>query len=151
MVNHRFANVNDGSLRRKQKNNATQSIVDKTPIAEEELSDLPPDMILNDAISISGVLQGNTEYDTFYKGLKSADMIRQLDSSTVYTIFAPTNTAFNRITEAKLAKLKTPEGRDEMKHVLSYHVVADEYDFETLESTIRLNENILRLKKLNGA
>lgn len=66
------------------------------------------------------------------------------------TVFAPSNEAFDRIAEAKLANLKTPDGADKMKHLLNYHLVGEEYDLETLVSTIRFNENILRLKTLNG-
>jgi uncharacterized surface protein with fasciclin (FAS1) repeats len=133
-----------------KKNNAAQSIADKTPIVEEELSNLPPDMTLNDAISMVEVLRRNTDFDTFYKALKSAQMIQQVDNLESLTIFAPTNLAFNRITETKLSHLKTPEGKEEMQHILGYHLVEDEYDYETLLTTARLNENVLRLKTLNG-
>ncbi|MFS4446468.1 fasciclin domain-containing protein [Maribacter sp. 2307UL18-2] len=134
-----------------KKNYATVDIEDKTPIASEELSELAPDMTLNDLRSVLGVLEGNTDYDTFYKALKSADMIDKLDNLEDVTIFAPTNEAFNRITETKFAHLKTPDGRKEMRQLLQYHIVVkDEYDFENIVSTIKLNENILRLKTLNG-
>lgn len=133
-----------------EKKPANATIPDQTPVAAEALSDLAPDMTFNDNRSVLEVLRGNTDYDMFYKALKSADMVSKLDSSKVITIFAPTNIAFNRITEAKLAQLMSPDGKFEMTKLLQYHIVEDEYDFETLESTIRLNENILRLKTLNG-
>lgn len=133
-----------------KKKNTQHIIEDKTPIAEEELTELAPDVTLNDAISILGVLQGNTDYDAFYKALKSADMIQKLNSTAAVTVFAPSNLAFNRIPEAKMAHLKTPQGEKEMQHLLRYHIVEDEYDYKTLVSTVRLNENILRLKTLNG-
>jgi uncharacterized surface protein with fasciclin (FAS1) repeats len=133
-----------------KKKKAVQSVMVKTPIVEEELSNLPPDMTLNEAISVLEILQGNTDYDTFYKGLKSAQIIQTLDSLDVVTIFAPSNIAFNRITEKKLTQLTTPEGKEEMQHILGYHIVQDEYDYKTLLSTVRLNENVLRLKTLNG-
>ncbi|KPM32085.1 Fasciclin-like repeat protein [Croceitalea dokdonensis DOKDO 023] len=117
---------------------------------EEELLGLKPDFTLDDARSVLGILSGRTEFDTFHKSLKSAGMATKLDSIDELTVFAPTNEAFNRITEAKLANLQTPAGTDEMKHLLNYHLIVEEYDLETLISTIRLNENILRLKTLNG-
>ncbi|MFD0798348.1 fasciclin domain-containing protein [Maribacter chungangensis] len=134
----------------KEKKPATASIKDKTPIATEKLSDLESDVTFNDIRSVLDVLGGNTDYDIFYKALKSANLLSTLDSIEDITIFAPTNAAFKRITEAKLAHLKSPDGTIEMATLLKYHIVEDEYDLETLESTIRLNENILRLKTFNG-
>jgi uncharacterized surface protein with fasciclin (FAS1) repeats len=133
-----------------KRKNTTTSTADKIPVVNDELSDLAPDMNFNDAISVLGILQGNIDYDTFYKVLKSADMIQKLDNIEDVTIFAPTNSAFERITDAKLAHLKTPEGEEEMRQLLNYHLVEEEYDYETLKSTVNLNENLLRLKTFNG-
>lgn len=133
-----------------KKNEETSSLDDKTPIVEKDLSELAPDMTLNDAPSVLEVLGSAAEFDMFHKALKSADMAKKLDNMKDMTLFAPINGAFDRITEAKLAHLKTPEGEQEMRHLLNYHLVDDEYDFETLESTIHLNGDILRLKTLNG-
>lgn len=124
---------------------------DKTPIANKELSDLAPDATLKDLTSVLEVIWDNTEFDTFNTTLKSADLIAQIDSTDVITIFAPVNGAFNRITENKLNHLLTPDGKEEMIHLLKYHMVSgDEYDYGTLTSTVKLNDGILRLQTLNG-
>lgn len=138
------------SCNRTKKSEISQSVDDKTPIMEEEFSDLEPDFTLDDARSVLGILSGRTDFDTFHKSLKSAEMARKLDSIDELTVFAPTNEAFDRLTEDKLANLQSPDGADKMKHLLNYHLVGEEYDLETLISTIRLNGNILRLKTLNG-
>ena len=138
------------SCNRTKKSEISQSVDNKTPIMEEELSNLEPDFTLDDTQSVLGILGGRTEFDTFHKSLKSAGMATKLDSMDELTVFAPTNEAFDRIAEAKLANLQTPDGAEEMKHLLNYHLIGEEYDLETLISTIRLNENILRLKTFNG-
>lgn len=121
---------------------------DRTPIAREELSDLEPDTTLNDLTSVLEILEGSADYDAFHKALKSAQMVKTLDSIDDVTIFAPIS--LNRISDSQLAHLKTPSGREELRHLMQYHLVEDEYDFDALKSTILINENILRLKTFNG-
>lgn len=124
---------------------------DKTPVADKELSELAPDATLKDLTSVLAVIWDNREFDTFNTTLKSADLIAQIDSTDVITIFAPVNGGFGRITEDKLNHLLTPDGKEELVHVLKYHmVVGDEYDYNTLTSTVKSNDGMLRLQTLNG-
>lgn len=123
---------------------------DRTPVAEEELDDLPPDFTFNDARSVLEIIRDNVDFDTFHKSLRSTEMIKQLDSTETITVFAPQNGAFDRLTEDEFNSLRTPAGAEKMQKILSYHIVPEEYDRETLVSTVRLNEGILRLKTLQG-
>jgi uncharacterized surface protein with fasciclin (FAS1) repeats len=142
-----FLFIGCGESKRKKE----KIVVDKTPIADKKLSDLAPDATLKDLTSVLEVIWDNTEFDTFNTTLKSADLIAQIDSAAVITIFAPVNGAFGRITESKLNHLLSPDGKEEMTHLLKYHMVSgDEYDYETLTSTVKLNDGILRLQTLNG-
>ena len=130
---------------------STLTTDDKTPVAEEELYDIDSEMTFNDVRSVLEILKGSTDYDTFHKSLKSAEMISSLDSLTQITVFAPINGGFNRISDSKLAQLQTAGGRDEMRNLLNYHIVAEEYDFDTLKSTIKFNNDVFRLKTFNGS
>ncbi len=128
-----------------------QSInTESTPVAEEELSDLPPDFILSDARSVLEIIRDNVDYDRFNKSLRSTEMIEKLGSLEEMTVFAPQNGAFDSMREDHLNHLLTPSGEEEMQKILLYHIVPEEYDRATLVSSIRLNEGILRLQTLQG-
>lgn len=119
---------------------------DLTPIANEELSDLEPGRTLNDLRSVREVIGGETEYDTFLKALYSAQIEDVSESDTQITVVAPIS--FNRLTDSKFAHLETPSSRAEFQYILPYRIVEDGHDM--LKSNIRLNENVFRLKFLNG-
>ncbi|NHF61034.1 fasciclin domain-containing protein [Flavobacteriaceae bacterium TP-CH-4] len=133
-----------------QQKQRPESISDQTPILNEELVDTPPDMTLNDIRSVLDIIRGNTEFDSFDKALVSAEMISIIDSIDDVTIFAPVNEAFNLLSDDKQAQLKSPDGNENMTHILKYHMVEDEYDLATLRSTVVLKEGTLRLKTFNG-
>jgi len=139
-----FINCNWNSDKQK-----VHSIDDKTPIFEEELSDLPPDMTLNDAPSVLDIIEDEIMFDSYHKLLRVSYLVQDFESLENVTIFAPTNGAINSIDDSKLAKLTTPNKLEDLTYLLNYHIVDEEYDYNTLKSTIVLNENILRLKTLN--
>lgn len=64
--------------------------------------------------------------------LKIAGQDTALSGPGPFTVFAPTNDAFDRLDAAALASLKTPARRELLTRVLTYHVVAGDYDAEKL-------------------
>lgn len=123
---------------------------ERTPVAERSLSNLPPDYTFNDAPSILEIIEDNVNFDMFNRALYSTEMIEELKDKDEITVFAPHNSAFARLSEERLDFLKTPNGAGEMQKILKYHIVMEEYDQNTLRSTILLNEGVLRLKTLQG-
>gem|GEM_PF-3005918 len=133
-----------------QPDEESYQIPEYTPVVKQELSNLPPDFIYRDARSVLDKIGGIVDFDTFDKSLRSIEMGDTLKNIENLTIFAPTNIAFNRLSESELSDLQTPAGAEKMQKILSYHIVPKEYDRPTLVSTIRLNEGVLRLKTLQG-
>jgi len=122
------------------------------PVLKEEWKENMNDWSESDDRSTTkATLSNSTNFDSFVKALRSADMYIGLDELEEATVFAPTNSAFRKLDDSKLAELKTPSNKGRMSEILNYHIVPEEYDKKTLLSTIRLNEGILRLKTVQGS
>ena len=60
---------------------------------------------------------------TLVEAVTAADLAGTLNGAGPFTVFAPTNAAFDKIPEADLQALLQPEQREALQGVLTYHVV----------------------------
>ena len=60
---------------------------------------------------------------TLVTAVKAAGLVETLKSEGPFTVFAPTNDAFNALPEGVLDMLLKPENKDKLSAVLTYHVV----------------------------
>lgn len=65
----------------------------------------------------------NPSFKTFGKAVESAGLAATLNGPGPFTIFAPTDAAFEKLPSGKLDSLLKPENKDELASVLKYHVV----------------------------
>lgn len=63
-------------------------------------------------------------FTTLAQALTAAELIETLKGEGPFTVFAPTDEAFAKLDAATLASLLAPEGKDKLKAILTYHVVA---------------------------
>lgn len=63
-------------------------------------------------------------FKTFGKALRQAGMVDTLRGSGPFTLFAPTDAAFDKLPPGKLDSLLRPENKDELVSILNYHVLA---------------------------
>ncbi|MGC1479917.1 MAG: fasciclin domain-containing protein [Chthoniobacterales bacterium] len=69
------------------------------------------------------VLAGNPDFSTLVAAVKAADLAETLSGEGPFTIFAPTNEAFEKVPAETLETLMSPEGKDQLTSILTYHVV----------------------------
>ncbi len=62
-------------------------------------------------------------FKTLIKALDAAGLTETLKGPGPFTIFAPTDAAFDKLPEGKLDSLLKPENRNELVAILNYHVV----------------------------
>lgn len=62
---------------------------------------------------------------TFVTALRTAELDDDLNKNTKVTIFAPSDFAFASLPDGKFAELMGAGNKEELKEILSYHVVAD--------------------------
>jgi len=61
---------------------------------------------------------------TLFTAVKAASLVETLQGTGPYTVFAPTNAAFEALPAGTLDTLLKPENVDQLKSILTYHVVA---------------------------
>jgi uncharacterized surface protein with fasciclin (FAS1) repeats len=62
-------------------------------------------------------------FTTLAKALAAADLVGTLKGPGPFTVFAPTDEAFARLSPGTLEDLLKPENRDRLRRILTYHVV----------------------------
>ena len=84
--------------------------------------------------TIVSIASENKNFSTLVTALKAADLVETLSAEGPYTVFAPTNAAFAKIPKATLANLLKPENKEQLKKVLTYHVVSGAMTSKMLKS-----------------
>ena len=63
-------------------------------------------------------------FNTLVAAVKAAGLVDTLKSEGPLTVFAPTDEAFAKLPEGTVENLLKPENRDQLRSILTYHVVA---------------------------
>lgn len=77
-----------------------------------------------EAGTIVEVAQGNPEFSTLVAAVVAAGLAETLSGEGPFTVFAPTNAAFEALPAGLLEKLLLPENKETLVKILTYHVVA---------------------------
>lgn len=83
-----------------------------------------PDHARSANIVETAVKAGN--FDTLVAAVKAADLVAVLSGDGPYTVFAPTDEAFDKLPDGALESLLEPENRTALQEVLMYHVLKGE-------------------------
>ncbi|CAM4114738.1 fasciclin domain-containing protein [Cytophagaceae bacterium 50C-KIRBA] len=68
------------------------------------------------------VAVGSKDHSTLVAALKQADLVTSLSNAGPFTVFAPTNVAFDKLDKATLTALMTDEKKADLQNILQYHV-----------------------------
>ena len=63
-------------------------------------------------------------FNTLVAAVKAAGLVETLKGPGPYTVFAPTDEAFAKLPPGTLENLLKPENKDQLRKILTYHVVA---------------------------
>ena len=80
----------------------------------------------------------DAKYTTFCDLVEKAGLTQTLNGKGPFTVFIPTNEAFNKLGKEKLADLQKPENKDELAKILKNHVLAVEKTAAEIEKTKEL-------------
>jgi uncharacterized surface protein with fasciclin (FAS1) repeats len=75
------------------------------------------------AADLVGALQDSSQFSQLAKAVEAAGMTEALKGSGPYTIFAPTDQAFEQLPQGALDELMKDENRSQLEALLKYHVV----------------------------
>ena len=105
-----------------------------------------------DAGTIVEVAQNNPDFSTLVSAVTTAELGETLSGPGPYTVFAPSNAAFEKVDQATLDQLMTEEGREDLTNILTYHVVEGETMAQALAEGIEgAGEEGYTLTTVNGA
>lgn len=90
------------------------------------------------------------DHTTLVAAVKAAGLVDTLQSKGPFTVFAPTNAAFAKLPAGTVDNLLKPENKAMLTSVLTYHVVAGNYDMKMLEKKIKQGKGHAELKTVNG-
>jgi len=93
----------------------------------EEIKPIPADVEHQRMLENENIVQiadTSGEFKTFAKLIDAAGLRDTLSSSGPYTVFAPTDNAFDKLGKDKLDSLMKPENRQQLRDILTYHVVS---------------------------
>jgi uncharacterized surface protein with fasciclin (FAS1) repeats len=92
----------------------------------------------------TAIAAGN--FTTLVTALKAADLVDTLKSAGPFTVFAPTDAAFDKLPPGTVANLLKPENKPILIQILKYHVVAGNF---TAQAIIDLHPPV-RVETLAG-
>jgi uncharacterized surface protein with fasciclin (FAS1) repeats len=87
---------------------------------------------------IVALAQGERNLSTLVQAVTAAELVETLQGEGPFTVFSPTNQAFAALDDQLLNGLLQPANRDELRSVLTYHVVPGELTADKLEDGQKL-------------
>ncbi len=90
------------------------------------------------------------DHTTLVAAVKAADLVETLQGEGPFTVFAPTNEAFDMLPKGTVATLLKPENKAMLSKVLTYHVVIGKYDAAALSDLIAKGGGKGTLKTVEG-
>ncbi|MEG0308029.1 MAG: fasciclin domain-containing protein [Clostridium sp.] len=85
-------------------------------------------------------------FQTLVTALKAAGLVDTLKGEGPFTVFAPTDDAFAKISASKIDELLKPENKEVLANILTYHVTPNKI---TAADVVKLNGK--EIEMVNGA
>lgn len=138
-----------------------QTATTETPATEEAVgggqSTVQDDTSEPDVVRVA---VNSPDHTTLVAALKGAEYVDALSNAGPFTVFAPTNAAFDKLPAGTVENLLKPENKDALRNILEYHVYVGVISETMIQDGMTLNQvnldNITLNKKdgkvtVNGA
>lgn len=99
---------------------------------------------------IVDIAAGSDDHTTLVAAVKAADLVTTLKSAGPFTVFAPTNDAFDKLPEGTVANLLKPENKSQLAKILTYHVVSGNLDATAVLDAIKKGDGKVILTTVSG-
>lgn len=80
---------------------------------------------------------GSPDHTTLVAAVKAADLVTTLKGKGPFTVFAPTNAAFDKLPAGTVTNLLKPENKAQLAKILTYHVVAGNLDAAAVVAAVK--------------
>ena len=90
------------------------------------------------------------DHTTLVAAVKAAGLVETLQSAGPFTVFAPTNAAFDKLPEGTVETLVKPENKAMLTKILTYHVLAGKFDSKAIAAKIKKGKGTAEFKTVSG-
>lgn len=92
----------------------------------------------------------SADHTTLVAAVKAAGLVDTLKGKGPFTVFAPTNAAFDKLPAGTVDTLLKPENKAMLTGILTYHVVAGKMDSKAVAAAIKKGGGTATLKTVAG-
>ena len=86
------------------------------------------------------VAAGSKDHTTLVAAIKQAELVDALSNAGPFTVFAPTNAAFDKLPKGTVEDLMKPGNKEKLQDILQYHVFVGSLKADYLQDGQTLNE-----------
>ncbi len=90
------------------------------------------------------------DHTTLVAAVKAAGLVETLQGKGPFTVFAPTNAAFDKLPKGTVETLLKPENLKTLQTILTYHVVAGKMNSSDIAKAIKAGKGKATLKTVSG-
>ena len=128
---------------------ATDSTMNDTTAMDTTMAMSDTTMHTQEGVMVGGALMvptknivenamGSSDHTTLVAAVKAAGLVETLSGKGPFTVFAPTNEAFDKLPKGTVESLLKPAMKKDLAGVLTYHVVAGNYKAADLKDGLEL-------------
>jgi len=92
----------------------------------------------------------SADHTTLVAAVKAAGLVDTLKTKGPFTVFAPTNDAFNKLPAGTVDTLVKPENKGTLTKILTYHVLAGRFDSKAIAAKIKAGGGKAQFKTVSG-
>jgi uncharacterized surface protein with fasciclin (FAS1) repeats len=92
----------------------------------------------------------SADHTTLVAAVKAAGLVETLKSKGPFTVFAPTNAAFDKLPAGTVDTLVKPENKAMLTRILTYHVLAGRFDSKAIAKKIKAGHGTAQFTTLSG-
>lgn len=90
------------------------------------------------------------DHTTLVAAVKAANLVETLQGSGPFTVFAPTNEAFDKLPAGTVESLVKPENKGTLTKILTYHVVSGKWNAASIAQMIKDGGGSATIKTVSG-
>ncbi|MGG9971119.1 fasciclin domain-containing protein [Ferruginibacter sp. SUN002] len=105
------------------------------------------------AKNVVQVAIGSKDHTTLVTAVKAAELVDALSNAGPFTVFAPTNAAFDKLPAGTVDGLLKPEKKNDLTDILQYHVSVGVFKEDMLQdgqSIGQVNGGNITISKIDG-
>jgi Secreted and surface protein containing fasciclin-like repeats len=90
------------------------------------------------------------DHTTLVAAVKAAGLVETLSGPGPFTVFAPVNSAFDALPAGTVETLLKPENKGLLTTILTYHVIAGNYDSKAIAKAIKVGKGKAEFTTVSG-